>query len=31
MDQIDDILARGVANIIPGKTELLKVLSSDKN
>ncbi|MEK7605944.1 MAG: tyrosine--tRNA ligase [Patescibacteria group bacterium] len=30
MDQIDDILARGVANIIPGKTELLKVLSSDK-
>lgn len=30
MDQIEDILTRGVANIIPGKTELYKVLTSEK-
>ncbi len=30
MDKIDDVLYRGVANIIPGKEELKKVLSSDK-
>lgn len=30
MDQIDDILYRGVANIIPGKDMLSKLLQSDK-
>ena len=30
MDHIDDFLTRGVANIIPGKTELEKVLRSDR-
>lgn len=30
MDKIDRILTRGVANIIPGKDELIKVLGSDK-
>ncbi|KKU64119.1 MAG: Tyrosine-tRNA ligase [Candidatus Amesbacteria bacterium GW2011_GWA1_47_16] len=30
MDQIDDLLSRGVANIIPGKAELEKLLRSGK-
>lgn len=30
MDKIDELLTRGVANIIPGKAELAKVLHSDK-
>lgn len=30
MDQIEELLTRGVANIIPGKAELEKVLRSDK-
>lgn len=30
MDKIEEILTRGVANIIPGKEELGKVISSDK-
>lgn len=30
MDKIDEILTRGVANIIPGKTELEKILRSGK-
>lgn len=30
MDKIEDVLYRGVANIIPGKEELKKALSSDK-
>lgn len=30
MDQADEILTRGVANIIPGKDELRKLLESDK-
>lgn len=30
MDKIDELLTRGVANIIPGRTELEKVLRSDK-
>ena len=30
MDKIDELLTRGVANIIPGKAELEKVLRSDK-
>ena len=31
MDKIDELLTRGVANIIPGRAELEKVLRSDKN
>ena len=30
MDKIDELLTRGVANIIPGKAELAKVLRSGK-
>ena len=30
MDKIEELLTRGVANIIPGKEELEKVLKSDK-
>ncbi len=30
MDKIDELLTRGVANIIPGRAELEKVLRSDK-
>lgn len=30
MDRIEDLLTRGVANVIPGKEELKKVLSSHK-
>jgi len=30
MDKIDELLTRGVANIIPGKAELEKALRSDK-
>jgi tyrosyl-tRNA synthetase len=30
MDQIDELLTRGIANIIPGKTELRKLLESGK-
>lgn len=30
MDQIDELLTRGVANIIPGKSDLEKVLRSDR-